>query len=103
MNPQPKPRRVQDGVLKAKMRRLPCVACGKGPPSDAAHIKTVGSGGHDVEFNLLSLCRSCHLSQHSKGWKWMIERYPSLRSALRELGWCVDESNLSTLFRMERT
>lgn len=65
------------------IRRLPCVICRRlssdphliftaaygsymGGPSDAAHVKTRGSGGDDIG-NLIPLCRRHHQEQHRIG------------------------------------
>ena len=90
----PKPRRLVSESAKKKVRRLACVCCHRPPPSDAAHIKSRGAGGDDVTHNLLPLCRVCHSAQHRRGWVWMIETYQTLRNAIKELGWRIEESKL---------
>ena len=39
-------------------RTLPCVACGRRPPSDPHHVLSRGAGGKDADT--CSLCRRCH-------------------------------------------
>ena len=56
-----------------KMRHSKCQLCGKGPPSDAHHIKTRGSGGGDELENLIAACRSCHTRIHMEGLKKAME------------------------------
>lgn len=46
-------------------RLLPCVACGKPPPSQAAHVKSRGAGGRDSEC--VPLCARCHDRQGVEG------------------------------------
>ena|SRR5690348_4183604 len=83
MIPCPKPVRVRDDGLRAFIRGLPCLlafeepcTCGaylnvvtRRTPIEAAHVKSVGSGGGDPE-NLVPLCGAHHRGlrgQHQKG------------------------------------
>ncbi len=66
-------RREQDfGPLAEYARWLPCAACGAPAPSDPAHVKSRGAGGHarlaNGDGNIIPLCRLCHTKQHSQGW-----------------------------------
>src|SRR5215469_3248735 len=67
---KPKPnlrRRVQH---LAFVRQLPCVACGKAPPSEAAHVRTGTDGGVGVKPGdryAVPLCTGCHTKQHRIG------------------------------------
>ena len=60
---KPKPnlhRRVQH---LAFVRQLPCVACGKAAPSDAAHVRTGTDGGVGMKPGdryAVPLCVACH-------------------------------------------
>lgn len=54
-------------VDKKAMLKVKCWAKGKCeycnsyvPFIDPHHIKTRGSGGHDIEENLIGVCRKCH-------------------------------------------
>jgi len=47
-------------------RSLPCLACGRRPPSDPAHVRSRGSGGRD-RGNVVGLCRPCHVRQGTLG------------------------------------
>lgn len=51
--------------LVAYLNALPCLVCGRGP-SDAAHVKSRGSGG-GYRDNLVPLCREHHTEQHQIG------------------------------------
>lgn len=84
-------RRLEDPKALAACRLLPCIICGG--KSDAAHIKTKGSGGHDVHWNLIPLCRSHHQEQHrpSMTWPLFMRRYFQVERFLRALGWYIDE------------
>jgi hypothetical protein len=54
----------------AFVRRLPCVACGKEAPSDAAHVRTATDGGvgmKPADRYTVPLCTTCHAKQHRMG------------------------------------
>lgn len=64
MPPYPKQKRIVDKELVAKIRAKGyCMMSGKGEcwgGLDVHHIRTRGSGGDDVEDNLILLCRNHH-------------------------------------------
>nr|BFD58939.1 hypothetical protein CKG001_10460 [Bdellovibrio sp. CKG001] len=83
---------TRDPELLALFRSLPCMACGKPPPSEVHHVKTVGSGGGDDPWNLLPLCVECHktgrVAWHSvKGPREFLLTYPHVYDYLRKQGW----------------
>jgi hypothetical protein len=52
------------------VRQLPCVACGKAAPSEAAHVRTGTDGGVGVKPGdryAVPLCTVCHAKQHRIG------------------------------------
>jgi hypothetical protein len=54
----------------AFVRLLPCVACGKAAPSDAAHVRTGTDGGTGIKPGdryAVPLCAACHAEQHRVG------------------------------------
>src|SRR5215469_10309073 len=54
----------------AFVRQLPCVACGKAAPSEAAHVRTATDGGVGVkpaDRYAVPLCTMCHAKQHRIG------------------------------------
>ena len=54
----------------AFVRQLPCVACGKAAPSEAAHVRTGTDGGVGVKPGdryAVPLCAACHAKQHRIG------------------------------------
>ena len=54
----------------AFLRQLPCVACGKAAPSEAAHVRTGTDGGVGVKPGdryAVPLCTACHAKQHRLG------------------------------------
>jgi len=86
--PKPQPdlrRRVQH---LAFVRQLPCVACGKAAPSEAAHVRTGTDGGVGVKPGdryAVPLCAACHAKQHRLGELtfWSALRIDPLNVALR--------------------
>jgi hypothetical protein len=89
---KPKPnlrRRVQH---LAFVRQLPCVACGKAAPSDAAHVRRGTDGGvgrKPGDRYAVPLCTACHAKQHRVGELtfWSALRIDPLNVALRS--WTV--------------
>lgn len=69
-----------------------CVICGS-RNIDRCHIKSRGSGGTDDEWNLLLMCRRHHQMQHSKGWKYMADKYEEIDLELRARGFYFDQHN----------
>ena len=65
------------GELAEYVRGLSCAACGYPAPSDPAHVRSRGAGGHarlpNGDGNLLPLCRICHTEQHSGGWSRILD------------------------------
>lgn len=68
-----------------------CLICNR--LSDPCHIKSKGSGGDDIESNLMPLCREHHTKQHQIGWRRMTELYPQVYFYLKRYGWSFDENN----------
>ena len=85
---EPKPssrRRVQHLIF---VRKLPCVACGKAAPSEAAHVRTgtdSGAGIKPGDRYAVPLCSTCHTKQHRIGELtfWSALRIDPLNVALR--------------------
>lgn len=98
-----KKRRLNDESALERARMLPCVRCGKPPPNDPAHIKSKGSGGDDIDDNLLPLCRECHRYQHWIGWPRFAVTHQNVYDALLDRGWEVirDESGIRRLVRIQ--
>ena len=72
----------------AFVRQLPCVACGKAAPSQAAHVRTGTDGGVGVKPGdryAVPLCTACHTKQHRIGELtfWSALRIDPLNVALR--------------------
>ena len=67
---KPKPNLRRRGAHLAFVRLLPCVACGKAAPSDAAHVRTGTDGGTGIKPGdryAVPLCAACHAKQHRVG------------------------------------
>jgi hypothetical protein len=72
----------------AFIRMLPCVACGRKGPSEAAHVRCGTDGGTGIKPSdrySVSLCRGCHDTQHAWGELsfWAAKRIDPLDVALR--------------------
>ena len=70
----PKKKRIIDRELLQSFSKKRCIICGW-VPSDPHHVKTVGSGGDDVESNLLALCRKHHTEIHKIGVRTFFKKY----------------------------
>jgi hypothetical protein len=65
-----KPNLLRRGQHLAFVRQLPCVACGKAAPSEAAHVRTAADGGvgmKPADRYAVPLCTTCHAKQHRMG------------------------------------
>ena len=84
VNRQRKAKRMACFGPQARLcRTLPCVACGRRPPSDPHHVLSRGAGGKDADT--CSLCRRCHDLLGSIGSKTFEARFGvSLEDALRD-------------------
>lgn len=85
---KPNPNRRRRGQHLAFVRQLPCVACGKAAPSEAAHVRSGSDGGVGIKPSdrySVSLCTSCHELQHQFGELrfWSVLRIDPLNVALR--------------------
>jgi hypothetical protein len=73
---------------------LPCVACTKFPDETdicAHHVRTRGSGGHDIPENLMPLCKSCHVKIHAIGTNAMAKQHESVKKWLILANWEWDK------------
>ena len=102
---KPKPNLRRRGQHLAFVRQLPCVACGKAAPSDAAHVRTGTDGGvgrKPGDRYAVPLCMTCHAKQQRVGELtfWSALRIDPLNVALRL--WTVSvnvEAGERTVFR----
>ena len=68
--PKPKPGLRRRAQHLAFIRQLPCVACGKAAPSEAAHVRSGADGATGMKPSdrySVPLCSSCHELQHQFG------------------------------------
>ena len=87
-HPKPKPNFRRRARHLAFIRLLPCVACGKAAPSEAAHVRTGTDGGVGMKPGdryAVPLCTACHAKQHRVGELtfWSALRFDPLNVALR--------------------
>jgi hypothetical protein len=107
---KPKPNLRRRVRHLAFVRQLPCVACGKAAPSEAAHVRTgTDSTGTDSGVGIkpgdryaVPLCSVCHARQHRVGELtfWSALRIDPLNVALRL--WTVSSDMVAgerTVFR----
>ena len=102
---KPKPNLRRRGHHLAFVRQLPCVACGKAAPSDAAHVRTGTDGGVGIKPGdryAVTLCAACHAKQHRIGELtfWSALRIDPVNVALRLWTISTDvEAGERTVFR----
>lgn len=85
-----KKKRLEDRKLLDKFHSMRCAAC-SATPCDPAHIKSRGSGGDDVDDNLIALCRKHHTQHGAIGWFNFCEEHPNVRWILHKKGWAFNE------------
>jgi hypothetical protein len=74
--------RIDEGFL-AFLRTRPCVLCGRGAPSDAAHVRNrKWRESTRDDYGAVPLCRECHSLQHNVGWALALERRRTTVAAL---------------------
>lgn len=66
-----------------------CEACDKYGLVDKAHVKSRGSGGSMDDDNIILLCRSDHILQHSLGWKRFCNIHLNVKDILKNKGWMI--------------
>lgn len=77
-----------------------CPACGQFKRLDRCHLRSKGAGGTWDGSNVLLMCRSDHILQHSLGWKRFLDKYPHLINILDDKGYeLVNEFNIYKLRR----
>lgn len=85
-----KNKRIVNKDLIDNVKRQKCLCCGVSPV-DAHHIKSVRSGGHDIDSNLMPLCRAAHTKIHSKGLNYMAMAYSNIQDWLESHGWAKEQ------------
>lgn len=69
---------------------MTCISC-KQQATENHHVKTRGSGGTDAEFNLMTLCRSCHTEVHKIGMTKFAIKHDEAHNWLIRNGWQFNE------------
>lgn len=88
-----KKKRIQNRTLINEIKfNSRCVIC-FAIPCDVDHVRSRGSGGHDIKHNLLALCRACHTERHKIGLTQLSKKYWRVREWLEERGWEFDEAS----------
>lgn len=86
-----KRKRIVNKQLCDEIRKRPCCNCGSSGIIDIHHLKTRGSWGDDLEFNLVPLDRKCHVDLHKKGTNRFVELNPAFQVYIMDKGWYWDE------------
>ena len=85
-----KPQRHIDSHILDMARNRACLVCNRRGPSDPHHLRSRGAGGGDYEWNVVSLCRSCHTEIHKLGTNRFLEKYGRLRDWMIDRGWVFE-------------
>ena len=64
-----------------------CRACGVNGPLDRCHIKTKASGGTWDDWNIIMMCRDCHVKSGQLGWNKFCDEFPEIEHDLMDKGW----------------
>ena len=84
-------KRIVDRELLNTYHNEPCVRCNRTEGSCAHHLKTKGSGGDDVEANLITVCQVHHNEFHNKGLNYMADSYRAVEIYLLKYKWLKDD------------
>lgn len=82
-------RTVNRLLLNEITKNSRCIICNKQNP-DPHHWKSKGSGGDDVEYNLMPLCRMHHTQCHTMGATTFSQKYQQVTNWLMKNGWYFD-------------
>lgn len=83
-----KQKRIEDKKLMKELRERPCIVC-EYSPCDPHHIKSKGSGGPDLEWNLLTLCHKHHVEIHQLGLRKFGTQNPIVLMVMGSMGWTL--------------
>lgn len=84
-------KRIINKKLTTSYRSKPCVICHSKNLVSGHHIKSKGSGGHDLDINLVALCFKHHEEIH-RGLNKFVSKYPVMENILIKKGWLFDEN-----------
>lgn len=82
--------RIENKALCKSYQGAPCIVCGKSGVGH--HVKSRGSGGDDVESNLMTLCVVCHREVHDIGLTEFADKYTRVTRWLLNHGWSLIET-----------
>jgi hypothetical protein len=83
-------KRTVDLALLKTVRAQPCLVCRNYGESDPHHVKSKGSGGHDIPTNVVPLCRKHHTEIHAIGLNRFSEKYVEISLWLSRNGWAYN-------------
>lgn len=83
-------RRKLNPQLSQRRHNERCASCGRPPPCDIDHIRSIGAGGDNSEWNTWALCRWCHTEKHAYGLTRFVDSRPHLAILLVDKGWEFD-------------
>jgi len=83
--------RIIDKKLLRSYHDKKCLICNT--QAESHHIKSKGSGGHDLDDNLLPLCRVHHAQCHAIGLNRFAMKYIQIADTLLAKGWQFDDYN----------
>lgn len=78
--------RIIDTMARDKAKTVPCIVCARFG-SEGHHVNSRASGGDDVEWNLMPLCRICHTAIHKAGLSTYAKKYKQVENWLLANGW----------------
>lgn len=81
---------MKNKSLRDSYKSMNCIVCGS-RGCDPCHIKSYATTLEDKEENLIALCRMHHSMQHSKGFGYMMDRFPIFKNHLNAMGFFAEE------------
>ena len=71
---------------------MPCIVCGQKNKVAGHHLKSVGSGGDDIEENLIPLCFVHHAEVHQIALIKFCQKYTAVKYYILERNWYYDDN-----------
>jgi hypothetical protein len=81
--------RIVDTMALQTAKTKPCAVCARFE-AEPHHVKSKKSGGDDMGFNLMPLCRRCHKEVHDIGLTTFASKYKQVTDWLLGYGWELD-------------
>jgi hypothetical protein len=73
-------------VAKYASEDIVCTVMGSNG-AEHHHLVSRGAGGTDDPHNMIPLCSALHRMAHSKGLRYMADKFPAIRVWLKEHDW----------------